>query len=97
MTVVDASIVVDWVAPGADPASTAMATLDRLVEGDDEPTAPRLLYEEVSNALLTGVRRGRWSGIQADRAHVRFRQLPVRLVDDLPRPEPGVGSRKALR
>lgn len=46
MTVVDASVVVDWV------------------------------------ALLTGLRRRRWSGAEADAAYVRLRSLPVRIVDD---------------
>jgi predicted nucleic acid-binding protein len=80
--VVDASVVVDWVAPGSDPGSAAMAVLDRLVEADEELTAPRLLVEEVSNALLTGIRRRRWDGTAADDALRRLRQLPVRLVDD---------------
>ena len=83
MTVVDASIVVDWVAPGASPTSAAMATLARLSGGGDDLTAPRLLREEVSNALLRGIRRQRWSGAEADRAYQRLRVLPVRLVDDL--------------
>ncbi len=82
MTVVDASVVVDWVAPGADPASPAMAVLDRLVQTGDDLTAPRLLLEEVANALLTGVRRRRWRGADADDAYRRLRELPVRLVDD---------------
>lgn len=83
MSVVDASIVVDWVAPGADPASPAMATLARLVEAGDEVTAPGLLREEVSKALLTGIRRRRWSGAEADRSYQRLRVLPVRVIDDL--------------
>ena len=83
MTVVDASIVVDLVAPGADPASTAMATLARLAGSGEDLTAPRLLREKVSNALLTGIRCQRWSGAEADRAYQRLRVLPVRLVDDL--------------
>jgi predicted nucleic acid-binding protein len=57
VTVVDASIVVDWVAPGAGPASPAMATLSRLAQQKGKPwLAPRLLLEEVANALLTGLR-----------------------------------------
>jgi predicted nucleic acid-binding protein len=82
VTVVDASVVVDWVAPGADPDSAAMAVLDRLVRSDEDLTAPRVLLEEVSNALLTGIRRGRWSGSAADAAFRRLRELPVRVVDD---------------
>ena len=38
--------------------------------------------EEVSNALLTGIRRGRWSGAAADDARALLRDLPVRLVDE---------------
>src|SRR6266508_662196 len=49
---------------------------------DAELLAPRLLLEEVSNALLTGIRRGRWSGRAADASHLLLRRLPVRLVDE---------------
>ncbi|MHB1711721.1 MAG: type II toxin-antitoxin system VapC family toxin [Acidimicrobiales bacterium] len=78
----DASIVVDWVAPGAEPDSPAMYVLDRLVRADDEVKAPRLLLEEVSNAILTGIRRHRWSGAEADNAFRRLWALPVQLIDD---------------
>jgi len=54
--VVDPSVVVDWVAPNADPGLPALAALARLAADDAELLAPRLLMEEVSNALLTGVR-----------------------------------------
>ena len=73
---------VDWVAPDADPELPAIAVLERLVADDAELLAPRLLMEEVSNALLTGVRRGRWGGAAADTAHGLLRELPVRLVDE---------------
>jgi predicted nucleic acid-binding protein len=82
LPVVDASVVVDWVAPGADPSSAAVAVLRRLVRDEAELLAPRLLFEEVANALLTGVRQGRWSGAAADAAHRLLRDLPVRIVDD---------------
>lgn len=82
MPVVDASIVVDWVAPNADPALPALTALERLARDEAELLAPRLLMEEVSNALLTGVRRGRWSGAAADAAVALLRTLPVRLVDE---------------
>lgn len=59
MTVVDASVVVDWVVPGVDPSSATMVTLARLAEAGDDLAAPRLLPEEVANALLTGIRPGR--------------------------------------
>lgn len=81
MPVVDAGVVVDWVAPDADPELPAFAALARLVADDAELLAPRLLMEEVSNALLTGVRRRRWSGAAADEAQRLLRHLPVRFVD----------------
>jgi predicted nucleic acid-binding protein len=81
LPVVDASVVVDWVAPDVDPSSAAPRLLDRLAVAGAELLAPRLLLEEVSNALLTGVRRSRWSGAAADSAHGLLRTLPVRLVD----------------
>jgi len=80
--VVDASVVVDWVAPGADPELPAVALLARLADDDAELLAPRLLLEEVSNALLTGLRRGRWGGAAADTANVLLRRLPVRLAEE---------------
>ncbi len=82
MPVVDASVVVDWVAPGVDPELPAVALLARLAADRAELLGPRLLMEEVSNALLTGVRRGRWSGAAADAGHALLRQLPVRLLDE---------------
>jgi predicted nucleic acid-binding protein len=80
--VVDASLVVDWVIPAADPALPAHAVLHRLVETAEDLLAPRLLLEEVSNALLSGVRRKRWNGAQADAAHSLLVELPVRLLDE---------------
>jgi len=82
MPVVDASVVVDWIAPGVDPGLPALALLARFVADGTEVVAPRLLMEEVSNALLTGVRRGRWSGAAADSAQALLRDLPVRLLDE---------------
>lgn len=81
MPVVDASVVVDWVAPGVDPGAPAIAALERLSASGAELLAPRLLLEEVSNALLTGIRRGRWDGAAADTAQALLRDLPIRLVD----------------
>ena len=82
MPVVDASVVVDWVAPGVDPGSPAIALLGQFAAEDAELVAPRLLMEEVSNALLTGIRRGRWSGADADGSRALLRRLPVRLADE---------------
>jgi predicted nucleic acid-binding protein len=82
LAVLDASVVVDWVAPGGDPASPAARALTRLADSDADLLGPRLLVEEVSNALLTGIRRRRWSGAAADTAFELFRDLPVRLIDE---------------
>jgi predicted nucleic acid-binding protein len=79
--VVDASVVVDWVAPSADPGVVALAVLERLDGEEADILAPRLLMAEVANALLAGVRRRRWSGQRADAAHQVLRRLPLRLVD----------------
>ena len=81
MPVVDASIVVDWVAPGVDPRGPAGRLLSRLARDRAPILGPRLLLEETTNALVNGIRRGRWSGAQADAAFVLLRQLPVELVD----------------
>lgn len=80
-TVVDASVVVDWVAPDVATTAPALAALDRLAEADEALLAPRLLLHEVGNALLSGVRRGRWSGAEADAAYTHLRRLPVALAD----------------
>jgi hypothetical protein len=42
----------------------------------------RYIEEEVAKALLTGIRRERWSGAAADSARRRLRTLPIRLIDD---------------
>jgi predicted nucleic acid-binding protein len=77
--VVDASVVVDWVAPDADLDGPAAHCLRRLVETEARVLAPALLREEVANALLTGVRRGRWDGAAADSAFAMLRTMPVRI------------------
>ena len=82
MPVVDASVVVDWVAPGVDPSAPAVRLLGQFAADEADLVAPRLLLEEVSNALLTGVRRGRWTGREADASHALLLQLPIRLLDD---------------
>jgi predicted nucleic acid-binding protein len=80
--VVDATVVVDWVAPGVASDAPARTCLRRLVEERADVLAPALLHEEVGEALLAGVRRGWWSGAAADRAFAALRRLPVRLEDD---------------
>lgn len=81
MPVVDASIVVDWVAPNVDPGGPANQLLARLARERTPVLAPRLLFEETANALVTGIRRNRWTGVEADAAYVLLRRLPVDVVD----------------
>lgn len=82
MPVIDASIVVDWVAPDADPRGPARRLLERLADAEEQVVAPRLMMEEVANALLTGCRRGRWEGGAADAGFELLRRLPVDLRDE---------------
>jgi len=82
VVVVDASVVVDWVAPDADRAGPAFRYLRRAVAAPVRLQAPPLLVQEVGNALLTGVRRGRWDGAEADRMFALLRQMPVELIHD---------------
>ncbi|MEP6526729.1 MAG: type II toxin-antitoxin system VapC family toxin [Nocardioidaceae bacterium] len=82
MPVVDASVVVDWVAPDVDPKGPARRLLDVWARTGEVVSAPRLLMEEVANALLTGVRRQRWDGAAADAGFDLLRTLPVALLDE---------------
>ena len=82
MPVVDASVVIDWIAPGVAATAPAVKLLDRLARRSAEIVGPRLLFEEVSNALITGVRRRRWSGAAADSSHRLLARLPIRVPDD---------------
>src|SRR2546428_4196419 len=82
MPVVDASVVIDWVAPGVPATAPAVTLFDRLARAAVEIVGPRLLFEEVSNALLSGIRRRRWSGAAADASHRLLMSLPVRIADD---------------
>lgn len=88
MPVVDASVVVDWVAPEVDPDGPATRALRRVVRDGDALMAPALMLQEVANALLTGVRRRRWDGAAADTAFEALRRMPVTIAgnaDDLVR------------
>lgn len=66
--VVDASAVLGWLVEGA-----AVAVLEQLLEGESGSrsarfVAPAHLPIEVSNALIAGDRRGRWTAEQAGEA-----------------------------
>ncbi len=79
-TVADASVVV-WVAPDVATTAPPLALLDRLAATDEPLVGPSLLLHEVGNARLTGVRRGRWDGAEADAPYAHLRRLPVTLAD----------------
>ena len=82
MPVVDASVVADWVSPEVAATTPAVRLLKRLAADNAEIIGPRLLLEEVSNSLVTGIRRKRWTGAAADASHALLLQLPLRLRDD---------------
>ena len=81
--VLDASVVVDLVAPTVSLSSSAGRTVRRLARQGFDLLAPRLLLAECANALLTGVKRARWSGAAADLAFAELGRMPVRFADDV--------------
>lgn len=81
MPVVDASVVVDLVAPDVGLDGVAGRLFRTWAQTRANLFAPELLWLEVSNALLTGIRRGRWSGASADAAMATLDRLPVRRID----------------
>ncbi|HTW04724.1 MAG TPA: type II toxin-antitoxin system VapC family toxin [Streptosporangiaceae bacterium] len=84
MPVVDASVVVDLVAPDVGTDAPARALFGKWAAEGTQPAAPGLLWLETANALLTGVRRGRWSGADADAACARLERIPLRRADSAP-------------
>jgi predicted nucleic acid-binding protein len=81
MPVVDASVVVDLVAPDVGGDAPARVLFGKWAAEGTEPAAPGLLWLETSNALLTGIRRGRWSGADADAAQARLERIPLQRSD----------------
>lgn len=80
--VLDASVVVDLLAPDVPLEQSAGAALGRLAARGVAFVGPGLLVHEARNALLTGVRRRRWDGAAADEAARRLAQIPVTITDD---------------
>lgn len=80
-TVVDASVVVSWIAPDTAADDPALRLLTAFAERAEPLVGPGLLMAEVGNALLTGVRRQRWSGAAADSAFLHLRRLPLTVLD----------------
>ena len=81
MPVVDASVVVDLVAPDVGTDAPARVRFGKWAAAGTELVAPGLLWLETANALLTGIRRGRWSGADADAAAALLDQIPLRRAD----------------
>lgn len=81
MPVIDASVVVDLVAPDRDAQSPVVELAARWARDGVDLVGPRLLREEVLNALLTGIRRRRWDGAAADGAAALLDRLPIGLGD----------------
>jgi predicted nucleic acid-binding protein len=79
--VVDASVVVDLLDPQTPVGAPARTLLDKLVASGADVVAPTLLWLEVSNVLLTGIRRGRWDAATADVTFALSARLPVRSDD----------------
>jgi predicted nucleic acid-binding protein len=79
--VVDASVVVDWVIPPTREDHPAVVLLNRWVAAGTQPVCPSLAYLEVRNALLTGIRRARWDGADADASTRLLDALPLRRQD----------------
>jgi predicted nucleic acid-binding protein len=76
------SLVVEFVAPDADQSTTVDALFDQWARSGESLHAPAVLPVQVMNALLTGVRRGRWDGQAADAASGFVATLPISLHDD---------------
>lgn len=82
LAVVDASVVVEFLAPDADETEAAALLFDQWAQTGEDLHAPAMLPLEVMNALLTGVRRGRWDGQAADGASSLLASLPISLHAD---------------
>jgi predicted nucleic acid-binding protein len=79
--VVDASFVVELLDPQVGTDAAAHVLMGRLAASGADLAAPSLLWLEVSNVLLTGIRRDRWDGSLADAIYARCAQLPIRAAD----------------
>jgi predicted nucleic acid-binding protein len=82
MAIVDASVVVEFVAPDSNTADAAHRVFVHWAETGETLHAPAMLGLEMMSALLTGVRRGRWDGQAADTAARFGATLPITSHDD---------------
>jgi predicted nucleic acid-binding protein len=82
VAIVDASVVVEFLAPDAEDTGPVQTLFDQWAQTGEELHAPALLPLEVMNALITGIRRGRWDGQAADAASGFVASMPILLHDD---------------
>ncbi len=76
-------MVVEYLAPDASEADTSQLLFEHWARTEEKLHAPAMLPLEVMNALLTGVRRGRWDGAAADAAYRLAVSLPISTHDDI--------------
>ena len=81
MPVVDANVIIDLVAPDVAVGGPAERLIAGLAAERFEILVPALVWIESSNALLTGIRRGRWDGEAADGAFAALAGIPVVSAD----------------
>ncbi len=81
MPVVDACVLIDVVSPARD-GDQAIRLFRRWEAAGVRLSVPRLVREEVLNALLTGIRRRRWTGEAADTSAGLLDRMPLQVHDD---------------
>jgi predicted nucleic acid-binding protein len=79
--VVDASVVVDVLAPDVSSMAPARKLFAKWLADGATLVAPSLLWLETANALLAGIRRNRWNGADADSAATLLARIPIRRID----------------
>lgn len=91
--VVDASVTLKWVFDDEEAVEQAVALRDDAIEGIRQMVAPSLWLYEVTNGLVTGVRRARLDARVGVRILEQLLAVGVRLVD----PEPVTVFRLAVQ
>lgn len=91
--VVDASVTLKWVFDDEEAVEEAVALRDDAIEGIRQMVAPSLWLYEVTNGLVTGVRRARLDARVGVRILEQLLAVGVRLVD----PEPVTVFRLAVQ
>jgi predicted nucleic acid-binding protein len=81
VAVVDACVLVDVVSPAQD-GHHAIRLFRHWEATGARLSVPRLVREEVLNALLTGIRRKRWTGEAADMSAGLLDRMPLHVHDD---------------